>query len=150
MADEPKVTVQLLNDQVMGRPVYHAPPSSTIKLLDWKDPFPLLEVIAVGPGVLLQDGSRPPLTVKPGDLVFTARVEAEQQLNGEVVCFTSESSIRGIALGEDRSKLTFGVSDDMVKATEEDAKLRAEAAHAIAIAKPMPQGHAWPPQGKRH
>lgn len=148
--EEPVIELEMLSDNVLGRPVYHTPPGEKVKLVE-KDSFPLNEVISVGPGAMMPSSTeRYPMTVKVGDLVAVHRVDATLMLNGEVVNFFCESSVRCIVHGEDRSKLTFGVQEGEARAL--DAKLLAEADKRISTAQPLP-GRSFPPsvaKGRRH
>ena len=55
------------------------------------------EVIAVGPGRPLDNGSLRPLSVKPGDRVlFSSYASNEIKLNGEKVLIIKETDILGI------------------------------------------------------
>lgn len=55
------------------------------------------EVIAVGPGSLLDNGSLRPLSVKPGDRVlFSSYASNEIKLNGEKVLILKETDILGV------------------------------------------------------
>ena len=55
------------------------------------------EVIAVGPGALLDNGSLRPLSVKAGDRVlFSSYASNEIKLNGEKVLILKETDILGV------------------------------------------------------
>jgi len=55
------------------------------------------EVLAVGPGKLLEDGRRAPMSVKPGDKVlFTKYAPDEVEIDGEEVLVIQEEKILGI------------------------------------------------------
>lgn len=55
------------------------------------------EVIAVGPGKILQSGQREPLSVKPGDkVIFTKYAPDEIEIDGEEYLVVQEEKILGI------------------------------------------------------
>lgn len=139
------VTIRPLWNQVLCRPVKHAPLSKEIevknpetgeletKLLegdpDAKDPFPVARVIAVGPECKY---------LHAGDLVQIAEVESEHFLAGEVQAWTVEEKIRCIVEGEDPANLIEGISEEQAKARLEKLRADAEVKRALAM------GHVAP------
>jgi len=59
------------------------------------------EVVAVGPGKLLKDGSRSPMDLKPGDKVLFGKYSGQsvKQDNGEEMLVMREEDIMGIVTG---------------------------------------------------
>ena len=58
------------------------------------------EVIAVGPGKLLDNGQRAPMSVKPGEKVlFTKYAPDEVEIDGETYLVIEEEKILGIVEG---------------------------------------------------
>lgn len=58
------------------------------------------EVLAVGPGKLLENGQRAPMSVQPGDRVlFTKYAPDEVEIDGEEVLVVQEEKILGIVEG---------------------------------------------------
>ncbi len=143
------VTIRPLFNQVLCRPVKHAPPSKEIDVKnpetgemetktlegdpDAKDPFPVARVIACGPECKY---------LHAGDLVQIAEVEAEHFLAGEVQAWTVEEKIRCVVEGEDRANLIEGISQE--KAEARLAKLRADAEikRSLAMGQVAPRHHA--------
>lgn len=55
------------------------------------------EVLAVGPGAFLTDGSRRPMSVKPGEVVyFSGRVGQEVRVGDEDLVLLREDEIEGV------------------------------------------------------
>ncbi|TSC62030.1 MAG: chaperonin GroES [Parcubacteria group bacterium Gr01-1014_106] len=93
-------TIRPLNDHVVIKPVKaEEVTASGIVLPDTaREEKPEQgEVLSVGPGKLLENGQRAPMSVKPGDRVlFTKYAPDEVEIDGEDMLIVQEEKILGI------------------------------------------------------
>lgn len=83
-----------INDQIVFRRIAAAPLSDTIVAPDSvRDQFLTWEVLAVGQGHLVLDGSRVPLLVQPGDHVIVSGQLITQMHNGRTIWVGKENQI---------------------------------------------------------
>lgn len=94
------MTIKPLGDKVVVRPAAREEATKTGLLLPEtadKDRPEKGEVIAVGPGKLLENGQRAAMNVKAGDTVLFRKYGPDDfKLDGEEVLVMSESDIIGI------------------------------------------------------
>ena len=94
-----KVSIRPLDDRVVVRPLEaEEKTAGGIVLPDTAKEKPQKgEVVAVGPGRLLENGDRGGLSVKVGNLVFFGKYSgSEVKVNGEELKIMRESDILGI------------------------------------------------------
>ncbi len=87
--------LRLLNDRVMVKPVEDEKKEGSIILPDSAEKKPFKgEVIAVGPGRLLENGKRVEINLKPGDkVVFSKYGGTEITYEGEEYLILNENDI---------------------------------------------------------